>query len=239
MFCCCQSLFFLGRNEEVNGNDTRNLTTCGLSTDTEWGGSCGLSTDTEGHPAGWRPLFLWPPLIASFKGVSLLLNTRLSDKGMEGHEWCRRSLNIALYGGSFCVEHTPGGTCRIKRIVSNLKRDRGGYSNQCKITTPEEGSSVFANQLPSSCAIQLRELASFITKFCIIDTCNTDKCIINMDQQKNFQDNNISKKGNPTIRTSHYIDRADHIPHCNTSSLVSDTRICHISAHPGPWVGTL
>ena len=144
-------------------------------------GSCGLSTDTEGHPAGWRPLFLWPPLIASFKGVSLLLNTRLSDKGMEGHEWCRRSLNIALYGGSFCVEDTPGGTCRIKRIVSNLKRDRGGYSNQCKITTPEEGSSVFAIQLPSNCAIQLRELASFITKFCIIDTCNTDKCKIYMD----------------------------------------------------------
>ena len=156
MFCCCQSLFFLGRNEEVNGNDTRNLTTCGLCTDTEWGGSCGLSTDTEGHPAGWRPLFLWPPLIASFKGVSLLLNTRVSDKGMEGHEWCRRSLNIALYGGSFCVEDTPGGTCRIKRIVSNLKRDRGGYS-KCKKTTPEEGPD---RSFCHNCAIQLWESAS-------------------------------------------------------------------------------
>ena len=94
MFLLLSNLLFFGLNEEVNENDTRNLTTCVLC------------TDTEGHPAGWRPLFLWPPLIARFKGVSLL-NTRVSDKGMEGHEWCWRSLNIALYGG----------------IVSNLKRD--------------------------------------------------------------------------------------------------------------------
>ena len=177
------------------------------------------------------------------------------------------------------MEDTPGGTCRIKRIVSNLKRDRGGYSNQCKITTPEEGSSVFANQLPSSCAIQLRELASFITKFCIIDTCNTDKCIIDTDQQKivkiiTFAKKEIPRSGPHTILTGpttsltaihhrlsptqgfatsahtqspgwepysktflHYI--ATLITFCHHILDAHCRRICHISAHPGPWVGTL
>ena len=137
------NLFFLGRNEEVNRNDTRNLTTCGLC------------TDTEGHPAGWRPLFLWPPLIASFKGVSLL-NTRVSDKGREGHEWCWRSLNIALYvEDPFMWRTLQDAHSRIKRIVSHLKRD---------LLT-----EVFATTVPPNSENWL--LRSFITKFCIIDTC--------------------------------------------------------------------
>ena len=93
-------------------------------------------------------------------------------------------------------------------------------------------TEVFSTTVPSNSENRL--LLSFITKFCIIDTCIDS--VIGL-AKTNCPDNNICKKGNPTITISHYIDRADHIPHCNVSSLVSDTRICHISAHPGPWLG--
>ena len=55
-------------------------------------------------------------LIASFKGGWSLLNTLLSDKVMEGHEWCWRLLNEALRGRYFVQQDTPGHFKIIARV---------------------------------------------------------------------------------------------------------------------------
>ena len=118
----CSIVSFL----EVNENDTRNLTTCGLC------------TDTEGHPAGWRSLFLWPLLIASFKGVSLL-NTRASDKGEGGS---RVGLAVPYY--SFIFMEDPF-VCRTLQDPCSKKQL---FQTQREIFSP---SAFFAKKISKIC----------------------------------------------------------------------------------------